>query len=34
MVVEASDERRDSLITVDDRDGYPRFQEVMDVVTQ
>jgi hypothetical protein len=34
MVAEASDERKDSLIAVDVRDGYPRFREAADVVAQ
>jgi hypothetical protein len=34
MVVEASDERGDSFIAVDVRDGYPRLQDAVDVVTQ
>jgi hypothetical protein len=34
VVAEASDEREDSLIIVDVRDGYPRFREATDVVTQ
>jgi hypothetical protein len=34
MVAEASDERGDSFITIDVRDGYPYFREVADVATQ
>jgi len=34
MVAEASDERGDSFIAVDVRDGYPRLQEATDVVAQ
>jgi hypothetical protein len=34
MVVEASDERGDSFIAVDVRDGYLRFKEATDVVAQ
>jgi hypothetical protein len=34
MVAEASDERRDSFIAIDVRDGYPHFREAADVVVQ
>jgi hypothetical protein len=34
MVAEASDERRDGFIAIDVRDGYPRFREAADIVTQ
>jgi hypothetical protein len=34
MVAEASNERGDSFIAIDVRDGYPCFHEGADVVTQ
>jgi hypothetical protein len=34
MVTEASDKRKDSLIAVNVRDGYPRLREATDIVAQ
>jgi hypothetical protein len=34
MVAEASNERGDSFVVVDVRDGYPRFREAVDIVAQ